>query len=73
MPTITNPGTIEAIASEYCNNGRNKAEAMISELEPIGRMGEPDEVAEVVVWLCSDSASFVTGHVMPVDGGYIAK
>ena len=42
-------------------------------LHPIGRLGRPEEVAEAVVWLCSDAASFVTGHSMLVDGGYTAK
>jgi NAD(P)-dependent dehydrogenase (short-subunit alcohol dehydrogenase family) len=41
--------------------------------EPIGRVGTPEEVAEAVVWLCSDAASFVTGHTMSVDGGYVAQ
>jgi NAD(P)-dependent dehydrogenase (short-subunit alcohol dehydrogenase family) len=41
--------------------------------EPVGRMGHPEEVAEAVVWLCSDAASFVTGHTMTVDGGYVAQ
>jgi NAD(P)-dependent dehydrogenase (short-subunit alcohol dehydrogenase family) len=41
--------------------------------EPIGRVGTPDEIAEAVVWLCSDAASFVTGHAMAVDGGYVAQ
>jgi NAD(P)-dependent dehydrogenase (short-subunit alcohol dehydrogenase family) len=36
---------------------------------PMHRMGEPEEVAEAVVWLCSDAASFITGHIMPIDGG----
>ncbi len=40
--------------------------------QPIGRMGRPEELAEAVVWLCSDAASFVTGHAFPVDGGYVA-
>lgn len=33
----------------------------------------PEEVAETVVWLCSDAASFITGHVLAVDGGYLAQ
>jgi len=39
---------------------------------PMGRIGLPEEIAEAVVFLCSDSASYITGHAMPVDGGYIA-
>src|SRR4030095_14705982 len=41
--------------------------------EPIGRLGTPEEVAETVVWLCSDASSFVTGHTMAVDGGFVAQ
>jgi NAD(P)-dependent dehydrogenase (short-subunit alcohol dehydrogenase family) len=36
-------------------------------------MGTPEEVAEAVVWLCSEAASFVTGHAMAVDGGFLAR
>jgi NAD(P)-dependent dehydrogenase (short-subunit alcohol dehydrogenase family) len=39
--------------------------------QPIGRLGKPEEVAQAVVWLCSDSASLVVGTAMPVDGGYL--
>lgn len=42
-------------------------------LHPIGRLGEVSEVAELVLWLSSDKASFVTGSYYPVDGGYLAQ
>ena len=47
--------------------------ARIIASEPVGRVGQPEEVAEAVVWLCSEAASFVTGHTMTVDGGYVAQ
>lgn len=43
------------------------------DLHPIGRFGKPEEVAELVIWLNSDQASFVTGSYYPVDGGYLAQ
>jgi NAD(P)-dependent dehydrogenase (short-subunit alcohol dehydrogenase family) len=36
---------------------------------PMGRIGQPDEIADAVVWLLSDEARYVTGHTLPVDGG----
>ncbi len=47
--------------------------AKITAGHPIGHIGKPEEVAEAVVWLCSDSASFVVGHNMMIDGGYTAQ
>jgi len=48
-------------------------EAQIVARHPVGRMGRPEEIAEAVMWLCADAASFVTGHTMTVDGGYVAQ
>ena len=45
----------------------------IKDREPLGRMGLPGEIAEAVVWLCSDAASFVTGTAMAVDGGFVTQ
>ena len=40
---------------------------------PVGRLAKPEEIANAVIWLCSDAASFVTGHSMVVDGGYTVQ
>lgn len=52
---------------------RPDLEDRLAAVEPMGRLGKPEEVAEAVVWLCSDAASFVTGHTMTVDGGIYAE
>ena len=67
------PGYIRTplIAQALASNP--EMEAGIVARHPVGRMGHPEEIAEAVVWLCSDVASFVTGHTMTVDGGYVAQ
>jgi NAD(P)-dependent dehydrogenase (short-subunit alcohol dehydrogenase family) len=40
---------------------------------PLGRITQPEDVAAAVVWLCSDAASFVTGHSLVIDGGVLAQ
>ena len=48
-------------------------QAQVAELHPVGRMGRPEEIAAAVSFLFSDDASFVTGHPLLVDGGYVAR
>jgi NAD(P)-dependent dehydrogenase (short-subunit alcohol dehydrogenase family) len=69
----TCPGVIRTPMIDRFLGGSAEAEAEFVALEPVERMGTPEEVAEAVVWLCSDAASFVTGHAMPVDGGLVAR
>jgi NAD(P)-dependent dehydrogenase (short-subunit alcohol dehydrogenase family) len=45
----------------------------LARMQPMGRLGTPEEVAESVVWLCSESASFITGIALPIDGGATAR
>jgi NAD(P)-dependent dehydrogenase (short-subunit alcohol dehydrogenase family) len=40
-------------------------------MHPVGRIGEPQDVSALVLWLCSDQATFMTGTAIPVDGGFL--
>ena len=66
------PGVIRTPMLERMFDTNPKMEAAMLGFEPIGRFGAPTEIGEAAVWLCSDNASFVTGHAMVVDGGAIA-
>ncbi len=68
------PAFIETPMLERAGLTTNReARTMLENLHPVKRLGRPEEVAEAVVWLCSPAASFVTGHPLLVDGGYIAQ
>jgi NAD(P)-dependent dehydrogenase (short-subunit alcohol dehydrogenase family) len=67
------PGVIRTAMVERFTGGSPEAEAQFTALEPLGRLGTPEEIAAAVVWLSSDAASFVTGHAMVVDGGFVAQ
>ena len=51
----------------------DQVETNYAKATPIRRVLQPDEIADAVVFLCSDKASFITGHALAVDGGYLAR
>src|SRR5438874_5237129 len=63
------PGYIDTPMMDRFTGGTPEGRAKVISVEPIGRMGKPEEIAATVVWLCSDAAAFVIGHAMVVDGG----
>jgi NAD(P)-dependent dehydrogenase (short-subunit alcohol dehydrogenase family) len=64
------PGTVLTPMVEKVIEEQDLEAALVA-LHPIGRIGTPDEIANAVLWLCSDDASFVIGHALSVDGGYV--
>ncbi|HET9056720.1 MAG TPA: SDR family oxidoreductase [Chitinophagaceae bacterium] len=67
------PGVIHTSMIDRITGKDKEVEKQYINMEPVGRMGNPEEVAEAVIWLCSDNASFVTGVAFPVDGGFSAS
>jgi NAD(P)-dependent dehydrogenase (short-subunit alcohol dehydrogenase family) len=67
------PGTTRTPMIEAYIGGDENLEQMMSNVSPLRRMAHPDEMAGVVVWLCSDAASFVNGVALPVDAGAVAQ
>jgi NAD(P)-dependent dehydrogenase (short-subunit alcohol dehydrogenase family) len=66
------PGYIDTPLLQPLFANEDLKEQVVSR-HPVGRLGQPEEIAEAVIWLSSDAASFVTGHSMAVDGGYVAQ
>jgi len=67
------PGVIETPMIQRFTGGAPEATAAMAQMQPLGRMGRPEEIASTVLYLCSDAASFVTGVAFPVDGGFVAR
>jgi NAD(P)-dependent dehydrogenase (short-subunit alcohol dehydrogenase family) len=63
---------LDSLAEQATAGAQSSAE-MMDPLHPIGRIGTAEEVAELILWLCSSRASFVTGAAIPVDGGFVAQ
>jgi len=69
------PGTIRSAMADQTMFKAKNADASLRQnaLHPIGRIGTPEEVAAAIVWLCSDAASFMVGHALVVDGGFLSR
>jgi NAD(P)-dependent dehydrogenase (short-subunit alcohol dehydrogenase family) len=67
------PGWLRPVNELVMGVKESVARSVLAYKQPSRRMGLPEEVAEAVLWLCSDAASFVNGHALVVDGGFVAK
>lgn len=67
------PGVIHTPMVDRFSGGTQEGLDAMAAMEPVGRLGQPSEIADAVVYLCSDQASFVTGIAMPVDGAFVAQ
>lgn len=68
------PGLIwTPMADQMVADGQGEALKEITKAIPLGRVGRPEEIADAVVWLCSDAASYITGQSISVDGGFIMR
>jgi NAD(P)-dependent dehydrogenase (short-subunit alcohol dehydrogenase family) len=67
------PGGINTPMAARMIDSGDMSERDLIAIEPVGRMGKPEEIGEGVVWLLSDAASFVTGHPLAIDGGWVAR
>ena len=68
------PGLIETpMAAQMRAGGQTEALEGMLKLVPMGRYGRADEIADAVLWLCSDASSFVTGQSISVDGGFTMR
>ena len=67
------PGTARTGIVEQWVGDNPELEREVTALHPIGRIAEPEEIAQAALWLCTERASFVTGSALSVDGGYVAQ
>lgn len=71
------PGTVETpfvegYLDKYHRHEKEEMRAQLHARQPIGRMGRPEEIAHLALYLCSEQAAFVNGSIFPIDGGWTA-
>lgn len=71
------PGTVDTpfvagYIEKYHSHEKEKIRAELSQRQPVGRLGKPDEIAYLALYLCSEQAGFVNGGIFPIDGGWTA-
>ena len=67
------PGAIDTPLVKQLIDTHPDMKTSVIGMQPMARLGSPEEVAQAVIWLCSDAASFITGHPLSVDGGVVAQ
>lgn len=71
------PGTVdtpfvEGYLEKYHRNEKDKVRAELNQRQPVGRLGRPEEIAQLALYICSPAADFMNGAVVPIDGGWTA-
>lgn len=71
------PGTVdspfvEAYLEKYHQNEKEKVRVELNQRQPLGRLGRPDEIAKLALYICSDAADFMNGSIITIDGGWTA-
>jgi NAD(P)-dependent dehydrogenase (short-subunit alcohol dehydrogenase family) len=63
---------VEGYLEKYHAHEKDKIRAELNARQPIGRLGKPEEIASLVRYVCSEEAAFMTGALLPIDGGWTA-
>ena len=67
------PGMFETPMADFITDGNKAVLKEMTKAAPMGRLGQPEEIADAVLWLCSDGSSYVTGEALWVDGGFLSQ
>lgn len=67
------PGMFDTPMADFITEGNREVLSELTKFAPMARLGQPEEIADAVMWLCSDGSSYVTGETVAVDGGFLAQ